>query len=274
MAREKDRKLNYQAQKELGERQRVREEGMHEGQTVPTQPNLPPMGNSQEETLTRLTRQLENLTLNLMQRPEPPREGFNRGQRRQNQEYQCYNCGETGHGMYNCPHPRRDQGRPMPRGMYPRPPMMARPAPVPALAAPIAVIPPVPPPPVLPPLVEARVVNILGLEKRDEKPRGFEVMPAVKSTRGDHNKEPMGDLDEVRRRDKDPIEQREEGETSKKQKRVKKPRRRITIHDFPLGKDHDSYDLANDLGSQKPNITYPQLLELSPLLRRQWSKIS
>ena len=152
---------------------------MHEGQTAPTQSNLPPMGNLQEETLTRLTRQLEHLTLNLMQRPEPPREGFNRGQRRQNQEYHCYNCGKNGHGMYNCPQPRREQGGPMPRGMYQRPPMMARPALAPA--PPIAAVPPVPPPQVPPPpAAENRVVNILGLEQEEEEPRGFEVMPAIK----------------------------------------------------------------------------------------------
>lgn len=34
------------------------------------------------------------------------------------------------------------------------------------------------------------------------------------------------------------------------------------------------YNLIEDLGVQKPNITYPQMLELSPSLRKQWSKLA
>lgn len=152
---------------------------MHEGQEAPAPIDLPPMGNSQQDVLSRITRQLEYFTLNLMQRPEPPRDGDNRGQRRQNQEYHCYNCGETGHGMYNFPHPRRELGGPMPRGMYPRPPTMARPP----LAQPAAAVPPVPPPQTAPPQVENRVVNVIFLERNkseDEKSVGLEVVPVVK----------------------------------------------------------------------------------------------
>ena len=44
---------------------------------------------------------------------------------------------------------------------------------------------------------------------------------------------------------------------SKKPRRVKRSRRKITIKDFPLGRGHESYDLAKDIGMQRPNITYP-----------------
>lgn len=66
---------------------------------------------------------------------------------------------------------------------------------------------------------------------------------------------------------------KEDEGSSKRHERTKKPRRKITIQDFPLGKGHESYDLAEDLGNHKPNITYPQLLELSLFLRKQWSKL-
>ena len=67
IAQEKERKLKVQALKERSERELIREEGMHEGQTAPAPQNLSPMGNAQEETLTRLTHQLEHLNLYLMQ---------------------------------------------------------------------------------------------------------------------------------------------------------------------------------------------------------------
>ena len=71
----------------------------------------------------------------------------------------------------------------MPRGMYPRPPPMARPPVVPPGPP---VIPPIPPPQVAPPQVENRVINVIGLEEKKskvERVAEFEVMPAVKRTR-------------------------------------------------------------------------------------------
>ena len=56
IAREKERKLSYHARREMEYRERVREEGMHEGKTVPTQQAGPPMGNTQEDNLSRITR--------------------------------------------------------------------------------------------------------------------------------------------------------------------------------------------------------------------------
>ena len=67
IAQEKERNLKLQAQKERNERELIREEGMHEGQTDLAAQNLPTMGNTQEETLSRLICQLEHLNLHLMQ---------------------------------------------------------------------------------------------------------------------------------------------------------------------------------------------------------------
>ena len=261
---------------------------MHEGHTIPTVPDVPPMGNSQRDTLERITRQLEHLTLNLMQRPAPPRDHNNRGQRRKNQELQCYNCAEYGHGAYQCPYPRREPGGPMPlpRGMFPRPPAFRPPMAPPAMIPPVPqMIGPKPIPPLQPnpvpqaapiPPVEARVVNIIELGKIPrEGPRAdgvkFEVMPAVKRTRADKGREGEEEEEEPREHRES---HKEEGESSKRPRKAKKPRRKITLRDFPLRRGHESYDLIEDLGVKKPNITYPQLLELSPSLRKPVVKIS
>ncbi|MCO5604351.1 hypothetical protein L7F22_058516 [Adiantum nelumboides] len=70
----------------------------------------------QEDLLHKLTQQLETLTLNLVQAPtrgQQPRDDA-RPLRRSTQELRCWNCNETGHGMYHCPHPSRISG-----DMYP-----------------------------------------------------------------------------------------------------------------------------------------------------------
>ena len=61
----------------------------------------------------------------------------------------------------------------------------------------------------------------------------------------------------------------EEEGTSKGAKRKKRAssRRKITIKDFPLGSKEDPYDLVEDVSSQGPKLTWPQLLHLSPKMR-------
>ncbi|MCO5581752.1 hypothetical protein L7F22_035641 [Adiantum nelumboides] len=63
----------------------------------------------QQDLLNRITHQLEDLSVQLVRggRGPPPNQEQARGPRRQAQEYHCCNCGENGHGMYYCPHPRR-----------------------------------------------------------------------------------------------------------------------------------------------------------------------
>ena len=136
------------------------------------------------------------------------------------------------------------------------------PAPIPIPAPPPVIAPaPVPAPPMPNP-----VVNVIRLEdKGKEKCIQFKVMPAVKRTRGDHAREEESELEGNRHEGK---ETSREGESSKKPRRVKRSRRKITTKYFPLGRGHEPYDLAEDIGRQKPNITYPQLLELPPYLRK------
>ncbi|MCO5612308.1 hypothetical protein L7F22_066573 [Adiantum nelumboides] len=197
----------------------------------------------QEDLLHKLTQQLETLTLNLVQAPtrgQQPRDDA-RPLRRSTQELRCWNCNETGHGMYHCPHPRRP----------PPPPQ------------PMATVPPVPEQP------EERGVNIIKLEE----PKELNVMPAIKRTRAQERDEEMkSDTSDEPKKGKKKAKE-DEAESSKK-KKSRQPRRVIGIDDFPLGKNLEPYDMVEDLKSQRPNITWPQLMHLSSSIRRQWPKLA
>ncbi|MCO5610984.1 hypothetical protein L7F22_065232 [Adiantum nelumboides] len=109
IARVKDRKLEYQAHTSRVEHPQgptMADERLPLAPTTtPEDPHL--------ELLQRVTNQLDNLSINMVQgvrqqQPQPNNERMPNGPRRQPQrrDYFCYNCGEEGHGMYFCPHPR------------------------------------------------------------------------------------------------------------------------------------------------------------------------
>ena len=91
------------------------------------QPHAPPTSSADPhlELLQRVTNQLNELSVNMFQGSRVPDQPPNE-ERAQNaqppqrpprrQEYFCYNCGEDGHGMYFCPHPRRHPGNGQGRG--------------------------------------------------------------------------------------------------------------------------------------------------------------
>ncbi|MCO5561329.1 hypothetical protein L7F22_014950 [Adiantum nelumboides] len=154
-AKEKDRKLKFQAQLQGG--------------TEPPPPAQPiartvagtsvtDQESSQQELLQQITNQLESLSINLVQGVSAPQSGNDRNHQegqRQTREYVCYNCGEVGHGMYFFPHPQHYQGngnhRQAPRQQVTppraRPPNGQQNAPV---APPVQILRPLPPPPQTP----------------------------------------------------------------------------------------------------------------------------
>ena len=69
------------------------------------------------------------------------------------------------------------------------------------------------------------------------------------------------------------METEEEGTSKKKRKMRASRQRKITIKDFALGSKEEPYDLVEDVSSQGPKLTWPQLLHLSPRIRQQWSKM-
>ena len=185
-ARLKDRKLQFQAHVMRRESQPstsgMGEQQPHAPPTAPADPHL--------ELLQRVTNQLNELSVNMFQGSRMPAQPSNeeraqnaqqpprRQQRRQ--DYFCYNCGEDGHGMYFCPHPRRHPGNGQGRGPRrqvtpPRDRPQAPAQPQPPVAQPqilrqqpqaTAAIPP------LPEVNEERAVNVIQREGETQRTGG------------------------------------------------------------------------------------------------------
>ncbi|MCO5612756.1 hypothetical protein L7F22_067026 [Adiantum nelumboides] len=290
----KERKIRYQLQQREADQE---EEGM-----APVSPTNAPaahrgQGNQdQQELLSRITHQLEDLSVHLVRggRGPPPNQEQARGPRRQAQEYHCYNCDENGHGMYYCPHPRRignfrgprnqvspprerqQQQPPFPIQQAPpvqilRPPVQPQQQQPPPPPSPIAPIPPLPIP-------ENRAVNVISLDakvKLEEEEKG-------KSLPKNKGKAKVEDVDAmpIKRARQEEVamseiggrrKSKENGKSSSKKK--SKPRRKLTIKDFALGESSQPYNLVDDVTVQGPKITWPQLLHLAPKVRRQWTKM-
>ena len=122
MARAKDRKMQFQ----LNFGRRDHPHCVHELplQQPPAHPNTPE--DPHLELLQKVTAQLDDLSINLVQGPRvhlPPCDD-GRAQDAQplrrpparRRELHCSNCGEDRHGMYFCPHPRRYFGNNQGRG--------------------------------------------------------------------------------------------------------------------------------------------------------------
>ncbi|MCO5552640.1 hypothetical protein L7F22_006155 [Adiantum nelumboides] len=282
IARVKDRKLEYQTHTSRVEHPQgptMADERLPPAPTTtPKDPHL--------ELLQRVTNQLDNLSINMVQgvcqqQSQPNNERMPNGPRRQPQrrDYLCYNCGEEGHGIYFCPHPRnfnaqagrgRQQVTP-PRARPPpqiqpqilqNPQMVAQPQVLQRSVAPqpVAEIPP------LPNNNGERAVNVISIEGKGKAKMIEPCVIPIKKAR-------MSEEANLRR---DTMETKDEAGTSRREKKRKKSetsRRRIGIKDFPLGAATEAYDLLEDVSSQGPKLSWPQLLHLSPKMRRQWSRL-
>ncbi|MCO5551799.1 hypothetical protein L7F22_005301 [Adiantum nelumboides] len=191
-------------------------------------------------------------------------------------EYQCHDYGEDEHGMYFCPYPR-GYGNAPPRGpqqqvsllsMRPPPMPMCEQQQKPQQHQPIQILrqstyAPVPQPTTeVPPLPHDGVeqaMNVISYEdKGEEKIMEAEAMPGKQATIA---KEPrkMTTNDGANKKEK------------KRKKKASMTRRKIGIINFTVkSKPHD---LIEKVQRQEPKLTWPQLLHLSPGMRRQWSKM-
>ncbi|MCO5603261.1 hypothetical protein L7F22_057410 [Adiantum nelumboides] len=217
-----------------------------------------------------------------------------RGKGRQGgQEYICYSCGEHGHGMYFCPHPRRQNFNRGPRQNQLSPPRVRQPPPMPvAQAPPIQILqpsapqqPPPPPQVTIPPLPvgaagENKTVSVISLvdKAKDEVGECSKSKGKGKEKERDNGKSKEEDLEAMtmkRARDLEegsqPEERRPRGRPKKQP--PSKPQCKIGITDFTLGESSRAYDLVDDVSMQGPKITWPQLLHLAPKVRRQWTKM-
>ena len=276
IARLKDKKLRMQAKSTESEESSAARVAPAIATTA-QQPQPLEEREEQQDLLSRITTQLENLSVHLVQQGRAFERGQEqgRGQRRQNQEYYCHNCGEYGHGMYFCPHPRRQNYNRGPRQNQLSPPR-ARPQPPPP-PRPIQPAPPVPPPPQapIPPLPPAppnnQTVSAISLEGKGK----MKVEEGIKGmTKGKAKLEEVDAMGVKRARHAEASQRDEKMKTKgESSKRPSKPRRKINIVDFSLGECAKPYDLVQDVSMQGPKITWPQLLHLAPKVRRQWTKM-
>ncbi|MCO5563370.1 hypothetical protein L7F22_017011 [Adiantum nelumboides] len=140
------------------------------------------------------------------------------------------------------------------------PTILRRPPPPPQ---PMAAVPPVPE------QSEERGVNIIKLEEPEE----LNVMSVIKRIRAQERDEEMkSDTSDEPKKGKKKVKE-DEAESSN-MKKSRRPRRVIGIDDFPLGKNLEPYDMVEDLKSQRPNTSWPQLMHLSSSIRRQWPKLA
>ena len=58
-----------------------------------------------------------------------------------------------------------------------------------------------------------------------------------------------------------------------KAKRKRRPRRKFHVSHFPLGEGQSSYSLKEDITNRKGDVTFGQLIEMVPKLKRQWKKL-
>ena len=67
-------------------------------------------------------------------------------------------------------------------------------------------------------------------------------------------------------------EKSHEGEDVKS-KCKRRPRRKFHVSNFPLGEGQSSYSLKEDITNRKVEVTFGQLIEMVPKLKRQWKKL-
>ncbi|MCO5588666.1 hypothetical protein L7F22_042624 [Adiantum nelumboides] len=287
-ARLKERKLRYQLQHQESDQEGDGGARPPPGNVAP--PHRGPGVVDQQELLSRITSQLKDLSVHLIRVPATLEHG--RGQRRQPQDYHCYNCGEEGHQMYFCPHPRRNANYRVPRQqvspsrgrqqqLYQPPILVQQAPPVQILRPPQEQQPPLPlaiiPP--LSPVPENRTVSIISLDAKGKANVEEEEVSLPKGKDKEKKQEEVDAMPIKRARQEEIADSeadtrrktKESAESSKKMKT--KPRQKLTIKDFALGESSQPYDLVDDVSMQGPKISWPQLLYLSPKVCRQWSKI-
>ncbi|MCO5549332.1 hypothetical protein L7F22_002801 [Adiantum nelumboides] len=281
-ARLKDRKLQFQ--RSWRDHSQAASKVTTQEQAHPSLPNG--SGDPHLDRLQRVTKQLDNLSINLIHglQPKQPvqQQAGGRGpndevpRRPPRREYQCHNYGEDEHGMYFCPYPR-GYGNAPPRGPQQQvSPLRMRPPPMPMCEQQQqpqqhqtiqifrqSTYAPVPQPTTeVPPLPHdgvERATNVISYEdKGEEKIMEAEAMPGKQATVAEEPRQ-MTTNDGANKKEK------------KRKKKANMTRRKIGIINFPV--KFKPHDLIEKVQRQEPKLTWPQLLHLSPRMRRQWSKM-
>ncbi len=169
----------------------------------------------------------------------------------------CYNCGELGHYSTECDKPPRAGG-----DMFPLPSHLPDrsndygieikgEAGSSGLTAEEK--------------AKTKVLNVITLEKvKQEEP---EVMPIGKRTT--EEREPNKGIAGPSKK-KGKMKEGDDATTKKK----RRPRRKFHVTDFPMGVGQESYSLKGDVCNRKADITYGQLMEMIPRMRREWKQLA
>ena len=60
-----------------------------------------------------------------------------------------------------------------------------------------------------------------------------------------------------------------------KESKMENPsRRKINMEDMPMGKGVELFNVKQELITNGPRITWPQLLQLSPKVRKEWGQLA
>ncbi|MCO5552989.1 hypothetical protein L7F22_006509 [Adiantum nelumboides] len=169
----------------------------------------------------------------------------------------CYNCGELGHISPQCDKPKRMGG-----DMYPLPTQLPNRSSDYGIE--IKVDEAGPSRFTTEEKGKAKVLNVVKLEKTSVLEDSL-VMPIGKRTT--EEKEGRSGAGPSKKKGKV-----YEGEDVKV-KRKRRARRKFHVTDFPLGEGQESYSLREDLTSRKADVTFGQLVEMVPKLKRQWKKL-
>ncbi|MCO5614979.1 hypothetical protein L7F22_069265 [Adiantum nelumboides] len=181
--------------------------------------------------------------------------GRGRGMAGRGDMFQWYNCGEWGHKSPQCDKPKRMGG-----DMFPLASQItsraqdygieikgeARPSGLTAEEK-----------------GKTKVVNIIRLDKGKDDINAM-VMPVGKRTTREQE---TSDAGSSHKRGK----QAKTGTGKEKKKR--KPRRHYNTSNFPLGEGQPNYILRADLVGRKADVTFGQLMEMCPRLKRQWKRM-
>ncbi|MCO5563836.1 hypothetical protein L7F22_017485 [Adiantum nelumboides] len=169
--------------------------------------------------------------------------------------FQCYNCSEWGHKSPQCDKPKRMGG-----DMFPLPSQIPSRAQdygieIKGEAGPSGLT--------AEEKGKTKVVNIIRLDKGKDDINAM-VMPVGKRTTREQE---TSDAGPSHKRGK----QAETGTGKEKKKR--KPRRHYNTSDFPLGEGQPKYNLRAYLVGRKADVTFGQLMEMCPRLKRQWKRM-
>ena len=109
-------------------------------------------------------------------------------------------------------------------------------------------------------------VNLLNFI--DDSDNSFEVAPVKRTRSSQKEKEVEGESSASRQKKKSKENEKEE------KLRRRHSRRKIKMEDIRMGEGVESFNSKHELISSGPRITWPQLLQLSPILRKEWGRLA